>query len=70
MLHNQFMDMQVTPVPHQPKTFLFLHHSYGVKKPKQRRFKPLWFDSTPWLHYDESQDRTFCHLCMLAYVLS
>ena len=55
------------PVQNQPKTFRFAQRSYGIKEPGQRSFQPSWFDSRPWMHYDESQDRAFCHLCMLAY---
>lgn len=49
------MDIQVPPVPNQPKTFRFPQRTFGVKKPEQRSFQPSWFDSRPWLHYDEAQ---------------
>lgn len=61
------MDIQVPPVPNQPKTFRFPPRTFGVKKPEQRSFQSSWFDSRPWLHYDEAKDLAFCHLCMLAY---
>ena len=58
------MDIQVPPVPNQPKTFRFPQRTFGVKKPEQRSFQPSWFDSRPWLHYDEAKDLAFCHLCI------
>ena len=62
------MDIQVPPVPNQPKTFRFSPRTFGVKRPEQRSFQPTWFDSRPWLHYDEAKDLAFRHLCMLAYM--
>ena len=40
--NNSIMDMQVLPVPEQPKTFGFPQRTYGLKS-----FNPSWFDSRP-----------------------
>lgn len=32
-----------------------------------RKFNKDWFKLFPWIHYDESEDRAFCHTCILAY---
>ena len=61
------MDIQVPPVPNQLKTFQFPPRTFSVKKLEQRSFQPSWFDSQPWLHYNEAKDLAFCHLRMLAY---
>ena len=34
------MDIQVPPLPNQPKTFRFLPRTFGVKRPEQRSFQP------------------------------
>jgi len=52
--------------PNQPKAFRFPKRSFGQKTPVQRSFQASWFDNKSWLHYDESQDLAFCHLCMTA----
>ena len=65
--HCFIMDIQVPPVPNQPKTFRFPQRTFGVKKPEQKSFQLLWFDRRSWLHCDESKDLAFCHFCMLAY---
>ena len=39
---NSIMDMQVPPVPDQPKTFGFPQRTFGLKS-----FNPSWFDSRP-----------------------
>ena len=61
------MDIQVPPIPNQPKIFRFSPLTFGVKKTEQSSFQLSWFDSRPWLHYDEGKDLAFCHLCMMAY---
>ena len=32
------MDMQVPPVPNQPKTFRFPQRTFGVKNPRKKKF--------------------------------
>ena len=61
------MDIQVPPVPNQAETFRFSPRTFDVKKPEKRSIQPSWFDSRPWLHYDEAKDLALRHLCMLAY---
>ncbi|XP_052253227.1 zinc finger MYM-type protein 1-like [Dreissena polymorpha] len=53
-------------IPNQPRNFAFPKRTFGKKKPEQRSFQSCWFDSFTWLHYDESRDLAFCHLCMAA----
>ena len=61
------MDIQVPPVPNQPKTFRFQPNTFGVKKQKQISFQQSWFNSRLWLHYDKMKDLAFFHLSKLAY---
>ena len=32
--------------------------------PKERLFKPQWYQKYPWLHYDVTLDKVFCHTCI------
>ena len=52
--------------PHQPKAFTFQKHSLGKKQVEQRAFQPIWFAKWSWIHYDESSDSAFCHICVKA----
>ncbi|XP_056003508.1 zinc finger MYM-type protein 1-like [Ostrea edulis] len=52
--------------PNQPKALSFPKRTFGKKAPVQRSFQGSWFDSRPWLHYDEPRDLAFCHVCMVA----
>ena len=52
--------------PHQPKSFCFPKRSFGKKQVVQRAFKATWFDQWNWIHYDESADVVFCHVCAKA----
>lgn len=51
-------------VPHQPALFVYPKRSFGQKKVVSRPFQPAWYQSWPWLHYDEEKDAVFCHLCV------
>ena len=53
-------------MPHQPKTLRFPKRSFGKKCIVQLAFRPTWFDKWNWLHYDESADVAFCHVCVKA----
>lgn len=54
-------------VPNQPKQFRFPDRDFGTSKVTKRRFVKDWFDKYPWLHYDEGNDRAFCHTCVTAF---
>ena len=58
--------MDIPPDPNQPKTFKFPQHSFGVKNPV-KSFQASWFANRTWLHYDETNDLAFCHVCLVAY---
>jgi len=51
---------------HQPTGFKFPLRGFGVKNTVYRSFQPPWFQRWPFLHYDESRDVAFCHVCLLA----
>ncbi|XP_071522625.1 LOW QUALITY PROTEIN: uncharacterized protein Atac2 [Panulirus ornatus] len=53
--------------PHQPKTAAFPKRVFGKANPVARSFQPSWFHRWPWIHYDEANDRAFCHVCVKAY---
>ena len=37
--------------------------------PKERLFKPQWYQKYPCLHYDVTLDKVFCHTCIKAIKL-
>ena len=51
--------------PHHPgRSFSFPKRSFGKAKPVLCSAQSQWFDTWPFLHYDESQDVVFLsHLC-------
>ena len=51
--------------PHQPLNFSFPMRQFGSRN-VNRCFQPIWFSKWPFLHYDESRDLVFCHVCMKA----
>lgn len=52
--------------PHQPRTISFPKRSFGKTRVVQVAFKATWFDKWTWIHYDESTDNAFCHICTKA----
>ena len=52
--------------PNQPKNFKFPAKTFGSKKLTKRSFQPAWFERYEWLHYDETRDVVFCHICLKA----
>ena len=59
--------MDILLDPNQPKTFKFPQRSFSVKYPVKRSFQASWFANRTWLHYDETNDLAFCHVCLVAY---
>ena len=59
----------LTDEPHHPKSFAFPKRSFGMTKPVFCSAKSQWFDTWPFLHYDEGQDVMFCHTCVTAFKL-
>ncbi|KAL5004567.1 hypothetical protein ScPMuIL_018023 [Solemya velum] len=55
----------ILPRPNQPRAFTFPKRKLGQKNPAQRTIQAAWFDNKTWLHYDESRDLAFCHLCLV-----
>ena len=55
---------------HQPSMFKFTQREFGCKMKIKRAFQATWFKKWRWLHYDESKDVAFCHLCLKAKKLS
>ena len=52
--------------PHQPPGFKFPPRSFGKKKVVHRAFQASWFQSWPWIHYDEGRDHVLCYYCCKA----
>ena len=52
--------------PNQPTTIKFPKRQFGKFN---RPFQGTWFNCFPWLHYDETNDKVFCHTCMRAEFL-
>ena len=52
--------------PCQPRRASFPKVSFGKTAVKTRAFQPAWFDKWPWLHWDNSSERVFCHVCVRA----
>ena len=56
--------------PHYPTSrFVFPKRTFGHTKPIQCSAHCNWFQSWPFLHYDESQDVVYCHTCVKAFEL-
>ncbi len=52
---------------HQPRSFDFPKRQFGKKNVVLRSFQCGWFDTWPWLHYDEGSDSVFYHnICLQA----
>ena len=51
---------------HQPVNFKFPKRPFGKKNVVYRSFQGNWFQTCnwKWLHYNESNDTAFCHMCM------
>ena len=57
--------------PHHPgRNFIFPKKSFGKSKPVLCSAQSQWFDTWPFLHYDEGQDVVFCHTCVKAFELN
>lgn len=52
--------------PNQPKNFKFPKRQFGKRSIEYRSFQPAWFQKFKWIHYDESEDKAYCHLCQIA----
>lgn len=57
----------VGDAPHQPKNFKFPRRSFGKANVSTRPFQENWFSDHRWIHYDESNDKAFCYVCIKAY---
>ena len=56
--------------PHHPTNrFVFPKRTFGLTKPVKCSAHYNWFQSWPFLHYDEGQDVVFCHTCVKAFEL-
>ena len=55
--------MDIPLVPNQPKTFKFPQRSFS-QKTLVKNFQSSWFANRTWLHYDETNDLAYCHVCM------
>ncbi|CAG2218221.1 unnamed protein product [Mytilus edulis] len=69
---NDNIDLQlITPIdehqkPNQPKNFNFPKRPFGKKSIEYRSFKPVWFEKFQWIHYNENEDKAYCHPCQIA----
>ena len=51
--------------PHQPRLTSFPVVAFGSGS-KRRSFQANWFDKWPWLHWNDSLESIFCHVCIQA----
>ena len=65
---TSLMVASVPEKPHQPTNLTFPKRSFG-QKGVLRCFQSSWFTQWPFLHYDEAQDVTYCHTCLMAFKL-
>jgi len=52
--------------PNQPVLQNFPKRKFGQAKPVFRSVQSVWFQKWPWLHYDQAEDRIYCHTCCQA----
>ena len=52
--------------PNQLSSFNFPKQKFDQAKPVFRSVQPAWFKKWPWLHYDQVEDKMFCHTCCQA----
>ena len=56
---------EVDEWPNQPMHFKFLKRQFGKTTVVNRSFQYQWFEKWRWLHYGESHDLVFCHMCIM-----
>ena len=54
--------------PEKPLSFKFPTRAFG-NDPKERSFKPPWYQKYPWFYYEVTLDKAFCHACINAIKL-
>ena len=52
-----------SPLPKEP---IIPKRSFGLTNVVQRAFNVKWFEQCKLIHYDESTDAAFCHVCYKA----
>ena len=67
MPKRKFEGVPIDDRSNQPKQFRLSEWKFGSSKVVSRKFMKDWFDKLPWLHYDELNDRAFCHTCIVAH---
>ena len=55
----------ITVFPGKPLSLKFPTRTFA-NDPKERSFKPQWLQKYPWLNYDVTLDKAFCHTCIKA----
>ena len=50
--------------PNQPLSFVFPNRKFGEKHLVYRSFQSASFKKWPWLHYDQTNDKVYCFVCM------
>ena len=63
--HSAQSEMIFPPVPHQPINFTYPKKQFGTKN-ILRSSQANFFFKWPFLHYNESRDLVYCHVCMVA----
>ena len=53
-------------VNHPPTTYVFPKRAFGKKNVVYRSCHAEWFQTWPWLHYQEDKDTVLCHVCARA----
>ena len=57
--------MGIPEDPFQPHDHNFTKHEFGQTGKVYRSFQSSWFGRWKWMHYDATNDLSFCHLCMV-----
>ena len=54
--------------PYQPDSRCkFKPRPFGKKKVVLRSFQPSWCQKWSWIHYQETKDLAFCHICIRGF---
>ena len=65
---SRFIVPELPLTPHQPSAgFVFPKRAFGIKNVVWRSFQRTWLNQWAWLHYDEANDRAYCHTCVAAF---
>lgn len=53
--------------PYQPQNYAFPQSEFEGTHNVVLSFKPEWFNTWNWLHYNPKKDAVFCYVCLIAH---